>query len=122
MTLYAIFLAAALLVNIGNQRMTLLSLAVGTGIFMPIQDGGFYFICSAVEVAVALSAVLLRADASKPVLRISGILITLHMLGWWLNGYPPASPYHILVKLCEHAELLACIVLSKPMMKRLHHA
>lgn len=122
MTSYGILLTLAVMVNLRDRRMLLLSLVVGAGIFMPIQDAYFYGVCMLVEVAVGISAALLQSRASKVVLRISQLLIIFHTLGWWLNGYPPESPYHLMVRICEHAELLACIILSAKLTLRSNHA
>ncbi|WP_443700156.1 hypothetical protein [Pseudomonas sp.] len=98
--------------NIGNWRMLVLTLAVGAGIFAPIPDAHFYAVCVLVECFVAASAIIIEAPASKLVFRVSMMLVLFHFLGWWLDGYPPESPYHLLVKILEHAELVACILMS----------
>lgn len=112
MTLYAPLLLVAIAMNIGNWRMLVLTLVVGAGIFTPIPDEHFYLICSLVECIVASSAIILSAPASKFVFRVSMLLVLFHFLGWWLDGYPPDSPYRLLVKILEHAELAACILMS----------
>lgn len=94
-----------------------LSAGVGIGIFLPIPDAYFYLICALVECLVLLLALYLNANASKVVVRISVLLVLFHSLGWIFNGYQPESPYHIMVKISEHAELLACILLSRPITK-----
>lgn len=111
---YGILLALAMALNMRDVRMTALSGVVGIGIFIPIADAYFYLICAAVEFGVALAALRINAAASRAVVRISMLLVLFHVLGWWLDGYPPASPYHAMVKICEHAELVACAVLSRP--------
>lgn len=118
---YGILLAVALAANACDWRMFSLSAIVGFGIFVPIQDAYFYLICACVEVFVATAAVYLNARASKPVMRISALLVIFHGLGWWLNGYPPESPYHIMVKVSEYSELIACILLSRPFLQRSDH-
>lgn len=112
MILYAQLLMVAVAMNIGNWRMLVLTLVVGSGIFVPIPDAYFYAICALVECLVATSAILISAPASKFVFRVSMMLVLFHFLGWWLDGYPPESPYHLLVKILEHAELVACILMS----------
>lgn len=114
MILYAPLLIVAIAMNIGNWRMLALTLVVGAGIFVPIPDAHFYAICALVECMVAASAVIISAPVSKFVFRVSMLLVLFHFLGWWLDGYPPESPYHILVKISEHSELVACILMSKP--------
>lgn len=112
MILYAPLLLVAVAMNIGNWRMLALTLAVGAGIFAPIPDEHFYAACAVIECAVASIALILSAPASKFVFRVSMLLVLFHFLGWWLDGYPPESPYHLLVKILEHAELVACILMS----------
>lgn len=118
---YGILLAVAILANRKDPRMFLLSIVVGGGIFAPIPDAYFYLICACVETVVAGLAVALNAGASRPVARISMLLIIFHGLGWVYDGYPPESPYHIMVKVCEYSELVICILLSRPFTKRLEN-
>lgn len=112
MILYAPLLLVAVAMNIGNWRMLALTLVVGAGIFAHIPDEHFYFICALVECLIAASAIIIAAPASKFVFRVSMMLVLFHFLGWRLDGYPPESPYHLLVKILEHAELVACILMS----------
>lgn len=112
MILYAPLLIVAVAMNIGNWRMLLLTLVVGFGVFVPIPGDYFYAVCGFVECIVAASAIFIAAPASKFVFRVSMMLMLFHFLGWWLDGYPPESPYHLLVKILEHSELVACILMS----------
>lgn len=121
MTSYAVLLVLGILLNISNPKMFLLTAIVGEGIFAPVPDANFYLICALGEALIGLLAYRINAEASRPIVRISVLLMLFHGLGYWLNGYPPDSPYHLLVKICEHAELLACILFSRPFTKRLHH-
>jgi len=102
--------------------MLALALVVGAGIFFPVPDACFYLVCALIELLVALLAVRIDAQASALVIRMSVMLIVFHGLGWLLDGYPVASPYHMGVKLLEHAELVACILLSNQVAKRFYHA
>ncbi len=101
--------------------MFALALVVGAGIFFPVPDALFYLVCMLVELLVALVALRIDAQASSLVVRMSAMLFVFHGLGWALDGYPVASPYHMGVKLLEHAELVVCILFSNPILKRLHH-
>lgn len=114
---YGILLALSLGLNARDKHMLALSSIVGLGIFMPIPDAYFYLICALVECCVASLTLYINTSASKVVARISMLLLLFHGLGWILNGYPQESPYHIMVKISEHAELLACIFLSRPITK-----
>lgn len=118
---YSFLLMLAVALNFRDMRMLLLSGVVGAAVFVPIGGAYFYLACAAVEVLVALSAAFIAAPASKVIIRISGLLILFHALGWLLNGYPPESPYHIMVRISEHAELLACVLLSRPLTKMVTH-
>jgi len=115
--MYAALLTAALALNWNQPRMLLLSLLIGVGVFAPVQADYFYLICAFGESIIGLLAYCLAAPASRFVCRVSILLVAFHGLGWWLDGYPPSSPYHLMVKICEHAELLACILLSRPITK-----
>ena len=119
---YGILLAIALALNVRDSRMLALCAVVGAGIFFPVPDAYFYLICAMIEALIALLAIRISASASKPVARISMLLIIFHGLGWLLNGFPPESPYHALVKISEHAEILACIILSRYFLKRTNDA
>lgn len=113
MTSYCMLLGLAFIVNFCDIRMLALTLVVGAAIFVPIPPSHFYLWCIVAELVVMLWAYMLHAPASQLVILLSGLLVMFHLLGLWLNGYPPNSPYHYLVKICEHAELVACIVLSQ---------
>lgn len=119
---YAIIFALALAFNARDRRMLALSLVVACGIFVPIPEENFYLMCMGAEAMVAFAAHRIDTTASAMIIRISFMLSCLHVLGWVLNGYPPDSPYHISVKLLEHAELVLCCLFSRPIYKRCFHA
>lgn len=114
---YALLLAISMWLNRRNGKMLFLTLAVGAGIFFPIPEENVYAICIAVEIVVAFAADLIDAEASRLVVWLCIALSIFHILGYFLDGWPPESPYHILVVTCEHAEILACILLSDPFTK-----
>jgi hypothetical protein len=115
---YGILLCIALLLNINNKKMLLLILAIGVGIFIPIPDENFYFVCIMVEIFVALIAYRTNLCISYIIIRLSILLIVFHILGFLLDGYPVSSPYHILVKISEHAEIIVCILFSNTFIKK----
>lgn len=119
MTSYAILLVLAIVVNIGDIKMLALSIVIGAGIFFPVPAQYFYQTCAFGEFLIALAAFKLDAAASKTIVRISMFLLLFHFMGFILDGYPPESPYHIMVKTFEHAELLACILMSTFLMKKI---
>jgi hypothetical protein len=118
---YAILALIAMAINLRDLRMLALTLFVTADIFAPIPAVNFYLICALVDSLNGLLAYRINAAASRPVWRISILLVIFHGLGYFLNGYPISSPYHIVVKICEHAELLSCILLSNPIAKRFHN-
>lgn len=114
---YGILLLAALVINWGDWRAFALSAVVGIGVFVPVPDLYFYLYCALGELLIALLAMRLSAPASPLIVLISAMLSAFHGLGWILDGYPPESPYHAVVKICEHAELVACVILSRPLLE-----
>jgi len=100
----------------------MLCAVVGFGISVPIPDHNFYAWCTAVEVFVMACALALNTAASRPIVALSLSLCAFHYLGYKFNGYPLDSPYHFLVKITEHAELIACALFSKPIRKCLKNA
>ncbi len=121
MTSYAILLVLALALNSREYKMLALALVVGAGIFTPIPAPLFYLVCMLVELTVALVAFRIDASASLMIIRISALLALFHALGWLLDGYPVASPYHAAVKFLEHAELVLCCFFSRPILARCIH-
>lgn len=115
---YALLFAISLWMNRRDGKMLLLTFFVGGGIFFPIPDDGFYVWCIAVEIVVAFAADLIDAVASRLIVWLSFTLAIFHMLGKCLNGYPPESPYHVLVVASEHAEFIVLILLSEPFLKK----
>lgn len=106
-------IAAACNIAADDWRGMLMCAVVGFGISVPIPDHNFYAWCALVELVVIIGALWLRTPSSLPVYAISLCLMVMHYLGYKLNGYLPESPYHILVKIAEHAELVACILFSQ---------
>lgn len=119
---YAILLCFALALNASDRRMLALTVLVGAGIFAPVPAANFYLICILAEALIALIALRLATRASGPIVKISTLLVAFHALGWLLDGYPITSPYHIMVQICEHAELAMCILLSNPTLRKVQHA
>lgn len=127
MNSYGYLLLFALAVNYRDLRMMVLAAVVGVGVLAPVGRLGlsydmFYLTCFLGELAIALLAYWIAASASYTVIWLSVALSCFHAIGWHLDGYPPESPYHLLVKITEHAGLVACIVLSKPFVRLRNHA
>lgn len=115
---YAVLLAVALVLNLRDRKMLTLTALVGVGVFAQVPDAYFYLVCALGELLIALIAIYIAAPASGMIVRISTVLVGCHFLGYLLNGYPQTSPYHILVKLCEHAEIGACILFSRALTRK----
>lgn len=105
--------------NKKDVRMLLLTFIVAAGIFIPIPDKNFYYWCIVAEIGVALSSAIIWARASIFIIFFSIQLIFLHLSGMNFNGYLENSPYRIAVKITESSELLTCILLSKPILRRI---
>lgn len=119
---YAILLAIALAINLRDPKMLALSALVGAGVFAPVPDAHFYLVCALGETLIALVACRIGATASWFIVRVSTLLVIGHALGYFTNGYPPESPYHLFIKICEHAELIGCILTANYFTKRFRHA
>lgn len=119
MVSYAVMLVLGLVLNIGNRKMLALTGVVGAGVFAPVPAENFYLICALGEMLIGCIALKLDSPASRMIARISWLLIIFHVMGFAFDGYPVTSPYHLLVKISEHAELLACILFSEFRIKRL---
>lgn len=118
---YVVLLAVALAINLRDRKMLALSALVGAGIFAPVPDANFYLVCALGETLIALAALRIAAPASLFIARVSVMLVAGHVLGYFTDGYPPESPYHLFIKICEHAELIGCILTANYFTKRLSH-
>lgn len=115
-----VLIALALWFNAKEPRAFLLSAIVGLSVIIPIPAktaAGFYFMCGAAELIVGALALWLNTTASRYVVTMCVCLLAFHLLGFYLDGYPQNSPYRILVKIAEYAEIISCIVLSKPILE-----
>lgn len=123
MSSYLVLAVLAVILNIDedNPRMMYLALVVSLGVFAPVPDANFYLVCGLGEVLICMFAFCLNTRASPLICWLSIILGMFHYLGYELNGYPPNSPYHLLVRICEHAELAICIICSNTIIGRSHH-
>lgn len=121
---YALIIVA-LTLTWGDWRAFAMSATVGASLIAPIPATSalqFYLICLMCEVLIGLLAVRLMTPASHLIYTVSAMLAAFHILGWYLGGYPADSPYRILVKICEYSEIIACSLLSKPIIRLLKNA
>lgn len=115
-TSYAILLGAGIIANLRDWRMLVLTLVIGANVFAPIPNHTammFYSYCVIAEVCVIIAAVFMSTKSSLFVIEIAIVLIVLHVMAYYIDGHPPLSPYRVLVKLCEYAQLCTCIFFSK---------
>ena len=115
-TSYAILLGAGILANVRDWRQLVLTLLIGVNVFIPIPSETafqFYAYCVLAEIALIVGAVFLSTKSSFLVIEIAIVLIVLHVMAYYIDGNLPLSPYRVLVKLCEYAQLCTCIFFSK---------
>ena len=108
-------LATAVVLNMQDRRMLALTLAVGASVFLPVPSHTqlqFYGTCITVELVIAAFAVFYQSRATGLIFYCCIALIASHLMGWVTDGSTPFSPYRVIVKLLECAQLLACVASS----------
>lgn len=124
----AALLALALALNFRDVRMLLLTFLVGVSIFVPVPRGSaeqFYAFCVGFEIAVAAAAWAVDDEESTAdwLVSICALLVIVHVLGYYLDGNPPFSPYRAIVKILEVSQLAVCVALSPiaaPLLRNRH--
>lgn len=119
---YYLLLAVALAANCKNRHMLILVAVVGASLIAEPSTTSyhqFYAFCIAAEISVALVALWLRTNASSAIVVLCCALLVVHIVGFFFNGYPPLSPPRFIIPALEHAEIVACIVLSNPLIGRM---
>ena len=113
---YLTMLALALWLHRRDRRMLVLTLAVGTNVFIPAPTEWptFYVFCGLAEITVALVALRLKAAASVPIVILSTLMAYTQYLGYKIDGSLPFSQYSAALALLETSEILCCIAVSKP--------
>lgn len=117
-------LVAGVWANFRDPRMLALTFVVAASVFVPVPKESYeayYDLCILGELIVAGAATCLRTPASGAIAALCALLVLSHVLGYHLDGSPPLSPYRILVKIFEHAEMVACIILSNPLRGKLRN-
>lgn len=101
--------------NANDRRALILLALVGLSVFTPTprEWNNFYIFCISAEMIVALTALRLKIAASVPVALVCVLLVLVHLMGYYKNGYPAHSPYRVIVPLLEIMEILCCILASK---------
>lgn len=118
-----VFLAVALVVNWGDRRAICLTLMIGLSLLIPVNQfttrANFYLVCGLFEILFALISFRIATRASDFVIMMCVILFSLHMVGWDAGGHKIDSPYRLLAKIAEYAQIVACIVLANPFIRLL---
>lgn len=122
--LYCLLLAVALAANRSNRHMLLLVAVIAASWFAEAPRSSyeaFYAFCIAVELSVAGVALWLRTNASATVALICAAMLLVHIAAFFADTYPPLSPSRLIIPALEHAEVVACIVLSNPLIGRIRN-
>jgi hypothetical protein len=118
-----VLITVALVLNWGDRKAICLTLIVGLSLLIPVASftwrSNFYLVCGLFEILWALCAIRINTRASAFVAVMCAMLFSFHMIGWDVGGHPPNSPYRVLVKIAEYAEILACIIFANPIVRLL---
>lgn len=105
----------AIVANLSDRRMLLLTIVVGVGFYWPPPEQSylaFYTFCIAMELFVGLMAFQIHRKAGIVILDIALLLVFCHLMAIYLDGSKSFSPYRLLVKLLEFSQISACVALS----------
>lgn len=119
-----ILLAVATVLNLRDRRMFALTLAVGVNIFYVVpshSQAAFYGTCILLELGVLAVAVFCPSRASCIAIYATLALVVVHFMGWTLDGSQPLSPYRVIVKMLECAQIVACVALSPVLTPKLRN-
>lgn len=120
---HLLLLTVALVINWGDRRALALTLVIGLSLVIPVNAfttrSNFYPVCSLFELLIILCAFHIDTRASRFVILMSIMLIGFHMVGWQAGGHKIDSPYRLLAKIAEYAEIIACIIFAKPILRLL---
>jgi hypothetical protein len=115
---HLLILTVALVLNWGDRKAIYLTLIVGLSLVLPVASftwrSNFYLVCGLFEILFALCALRINTRASEFVALMCVMLFAFHMIGWDVGGHPPDSPYRLLVKIAEYAEIIACALFANP--------
>lgn len=76
-------------------------------------------VCILSETIVALCALRIDTRASGFIVLMCAMLAAFHVVGWDIGGHKIGSPYRLLAKIAEYAEIIACILFANPIMRLL---
>jgi hypothetical protein len=110
----------SLLLNRGDFRMLILTLAVGVNILTPLEFISdiniWYTTCISMEVLLILTACKVSTNASLTVVSISVALIWCHIVAWKFTGQQPESVYRTVEPILEYLNILSLSVFSTPIL------
>lgn len=111
------------MLNWGDRKSILLTIIVGASLILPVNQfttrANFYEVCALFEYLVLLLAIRIDTRATNFIVTMCCMLIGYHLIGSIYGGHPPDSPYRLLVKIAEYAEITACILFANPTMRLL---
>lgn len=120
---HLLLLTVALVINWGDRNAICLTLMIGLSLLIPVNQfttrSNFYLVCGLFEILFALIALRIDTRASDFVILMCVILFGLHMVGWDAGGHKINSPYRLLAKIAEYAQIVACIAFANPLMRLL---
>ena len=112
----ALLILAALYLNRADERMLMLTTAVGVSYFLPVYlitvPVTWYYACVATEATVFIAALVLRARASESIMFLCLMLSLCHITGLVFPIHAATNPYEIIVPYLEYLELLSCSLFS----------
>lgn len=108
--------------NWGDRKAICLALVVGFSLVVPVNQfassrENFYLLCGLFEILFALIALYINTRASSFIVLMCVILLSLHVVAWDLDSHNIDSPYWLLAKVVEHAQIVACIAFAAPFMR-----
>jgi hypothetical protein len=110
--------ALSLVLNRGDFRMLVLSLAVGINVLTPLDFISniniWYSVCISMEMILILVAYKFKTNASIVIMAISSLLIWCHIVGWKFTGQQPESVYRTVAPILEYLNTLSLSVFSIP--------
>lgn len=116
-----LLIVLALVVNYDDRRALALTLIVAFSLLVPVNQfttrANFYLVCGLFEILFALIALRIDTRASQFIALMCLMLFAFHMVGWNASGHKPDSPYRLLAKIAEYAEIIACIAFANPFMR-----
>lgn len=122
MIAYGLLGLLSLWFNRRDSRLLLLTLVVGGSFFLDVprtSQAVFYGTCIAVEVIVAITALVLRTRASALVAELCAVMVISHIMAWMIDGHSATSVYKPIMFAAEYSQMLVCLLAAQPVASRL---